>query len=613
MRSRPAAVLLAAGMAALFPATARAQGAQDGSAPEATVAQAREFMDRAEARLFELTVRAYRAGWVNLTFLTDDTDSMMADANDALLAATTELVRESRRFATVELPPDLARKLHLLPQLLDMPGPPDAGRRAELARIAAALGSKYGKLKYCPNSGPYKGKCLGQSEMAEAFSTTRDPAVLKDLWLGWHAQGPTLREEYARFVELANEGARDLGFADVGEVWRSRYDMPSEQMREEAHRVWEELRPLYLSLHAYVRGRLAKRYGSSLVPPGGMLPAHLLGDLWGQNWDGIYDLVAPPRQARAGDLSAALSRKRTRPVDMVRYGEGFYVSLGFPPLPNTFWKRSQFSRPRDREVVCHAQAWWIENPEDVRLLMCINVDARDFAIVHHELGHLYYSRSCKDQSFLFGSPAQDGFDEAIGDSIALSVTPAYLRQIGLSPGGSGGSEGDIPALLRQALYDVAFLPWGLLVDEWRWGVFSRDIGPDDYNSAWWRLRAEYEGVAPPAPRTDQDFDPGVKYHIPANIPYMRYFLASLFKYQFYRGMCRASGYVGPLHRCSFYGSKAAGEKLNAMLSLGRSRPWPEALRAFTGEEDIDASALLEYFAPLKAWLDEQNRGQKLGW
>ena len=612
MRSRPATALFAACATTLAPAFNWAEEAAATPTPAATVSEAHEFMDRAEARLFELGVRAGRAGWVNLTFLNDDTDAMVADANDALLAATTELVEASQRFQNLELPPDLDRKLRILPQLLDMPGPKDAGRRKELAQIAAALTSKYGKMKYCPPSGPYKGKCLGQSEMEKVFSTSRDPAVLEDLWLGWHAQGAALKGDYARFVELANEGARDLGFADVGELWRSRYDMPPEQMREEVNRLWEELRPFYLSLHAYVRGRLVKKYGPTVVPPSGLIPAHLLGNLWGQNWENIYALVAPP-QGRVEDLTKALLRRKTRPVDMVRYAEGFYVSLGFPPLQDTFWKRSQFSRPRDREVMCHAQSWWVENPEDARLLMCINVNAHDFLIVHHELGHLHYFQSYKDQSFLFQNWAQDGFDEAIGDTVALSVTPKYLRQIGLFSAKADGAETDMQALLRQALNDVAFLPWGLLVDEWRWGVFSGDISPADYDTVWWRLRADYEGVAPPVERTEQDFDPGAKWHIPSNTPYMRYFLAMLFKYQFYRGMCHLSGHVGPLHRCSFYGSKAAGEKFRAMLTLGRSRPWSEALRAFTGEEDVAAGALLEYYAPLRAWLDEQNRGQKLGW
>jgi len=570
-------------------------------------------MDQAEARLQELTVRLGRSGWVNNVFITDDTDALVAADTDALIAATTQLVMESQRFKDLALPPQLARKFYLLRQLLTLPGPTDAARRAELAQIATRLVSTYGKAKYCPQSGSYKGKCLGQSEMEKAFSTVRNPAVLKDLWLGWHASGRVLRDDYVRFVELANEGARAIGFADVGDLWSSKYDMPSEQMRKEVLQLWEEVRPLYLSLHAYVRTQLVKTYGPALVPPGGLLPAHLLGNVWGQEWDNIYELVAPPTLAKGEDLSAVLAKRKIHPIDMVRYGEGFYTSLGFPPLPDTFWKRSMFSRPRDREVVCHPQTWWVDDPGDVRLSMCINVTAHDFVIVHHELGHATHYRSFKDQPFLFQSPAQDGFDEAIGDTIALSITPTYLRQIGLFSGQQGAMDADIPTLLRQAMDNVAFLPFGLLVDEWRWGVFSGEITSGDYNAAWWRLRADYEGIAPPVPRTEQDFDPGAKWHIPSNTPYMRYFLAAVFKFQFYRGMCRLSGYVGPLHRCTFYGSKEAGEKFHAMLALGASRPWPEALRTFTGEDNIDASALLEYFAPLKAWLDEQNRGQKVGW
>jgi peptidyl-dipeptidase A len=345
-----------------------------------------------------------------------------------------------------------------------------------------------------------------------------------------------------------------------------------------------------------------------------MIRADLLGNIWGQEWGNIYDLVAPPRATESYDLTKLLQAKNLKPTDMVKYGENFFLSLGFQPLPKTFWERSMFTKPRDRDVVCHASAWDVDNKDDLRLKMCIQIRADDFITVHHELGHNFYQRAYNTQPMLFRNGANDGFHEAIGDTIALSITPDYLNKVGLLekvPPESGNEE--IALLLRRGLDKVAFLPFGLLIDEWRWKVFSGEITPANYNRTWWNLREQYQGIAPPVARSEKDFDPGAKYHVPANVPYARYFLADLLEFQFYRAMCRESGYTGPLYRCSFFGSKEAGKKLNAMLEMGQSRPWPDALEALTGQRKIDPSALMEYFAPLKEWLDEQNQEQRVGW
>ena len=245
--------------------------------------------------------------------------------------------------------------------------------------------------------------------------------------------------------------------------------------------------------------------------------------------------------------------------------------------------------------------------------MCIEINADDFVTVHHELGHNFYQRAYMNQPFLFKGGANDGFHEAIGDTIALSITPGYLKQIGLLD--SVPQTDDSGYLLREALDKVAFLPFGLLIDQWRWRVFDGEIKPANYNAAWWQMRAKYQGIFPPVARTEANFDPGAKFHVPANVPYTRYFLASILQFQFYRAMCREAGYTGPLHRCSFFDNKAAGAKLNAMLEMGQSKPWPDALETLTSEKRMDASALSDYFAPLKAWLDEQNKknNYQVGW
>jgi len=421
-----------------------------------------------------------------------------------------------------------------------------------------------------------------------------------------------MRKRFERFVELGNKGSREMGFQDAGALWRSKYDMPPDAFAKEVDRLWEQVRPLYLSLHAYVRAQLAKKYGKDLVPENGPIPAHLLGNIWSQEWSNVYPLLAPPENGSSYDLTEILRARKTEPREMVRYGERFFTSLGFAALPETFWKRSLFTKPADRDVVCHASAWDVDSENDLRIKMCIQITDEDFRTIHHELGHNFYQRAYNPQPPLFRDSANDGFHEAIGDTIALSVTPEYLKQIGLIETVPPPAA-DIGLLLNMALQKVSFLPFGLLVDKWRWGVFSGEIKPGDYNKSWWELRLKYQGIAPPGARSETDFDPGAKYHVPANVPYMRYFLADILQFQFHRALCRTAGVTGPLHRCSIYGNKAAGEKLAKMLEMGLSRPWPEALGTLTGEKQMDAGAILEYFAPLKAWLDEQNKANKIGW
>jgi peptidyl-dipeptidase A len=496
---------------------------------------------------------------------------------------------------------------------IGFPAPSNAAEQKELATISTSLAGDYGKGKWCPTAG-VDSKCLDITAIEHILATSHDPEELKNAWIGWHAIGAPMRQRYARLVELGNKGSRELGYSDVGGIWRSMYDMPPDQFTKETDRLWEQLRPLYESLHAYVRGQLAKKYGSALVPAKGLIPAQLLGNPWSQEWNNVYSLMDSPKPAQSYDLTKILQERHTDARGMVKYGEGFFTSLGFAPLPSTFWERSLFTKPRDREVICHASAWDVDSKEDLRVKMCIQITEEDFRVIHHELGHNFYQRAYENQPPLFQNSANDGFHEAVGDTIALSVTPEYLKKIGLIETVPASSE-DIDYLLQQALEKVAFLPFGLLVDKWRWEVFSGQVKPEQYNKAWWDLRLKYQGIVPPVQRTEADFDPGAKFHVPGNVPYMRYFLARILQFQFQRALCREAGYSGPLHRCSIYGNKAAGERLNKMLSMGASKPWPEALEVLTGDKQLDASALADYFAPLKTWLDQQNKKNNypVGW
>ena len=588
-------------LAAVLTLTTQAQSSKPADSP--TPDQAKHFLEFAEQHLLDLNIKASRASWVEENFITQDTEQIAADANEILNTAATKYAKDAHAYDLVKLPPELARKRLLLELAAGFPAPDDPKAQKELAQILSSLDADYGKGKWRPD--PNK-PCLDVTAVTKLMATSRDPEELKRAWLGWHAVGAPMRQRYARMVDLGDQGARQLGYSDVGALWRSNYDMPPDSFASEMDRLWEQLRPLYLSLHAYVRGQLVKKYGPNVVPPNGPIPAHLLGNIWAQEWNNVYDLMDSPKPAESYDLTKILVERHTDARGMVRYGENFFTSLGFAPLPETFWQRSLFTKPADRDVVCHASAWDIDAKDDLRIKVCVQITEEDFRTIHHELGHNFYQRAYSNQPPLFQNSANDGFHEAVGDTIALSVTPEYLKQISLITAVPPASS-DIDYLLQQALEKVAFLPFGLLIDKWRWEVFSGQVKPEDYNKAWWDLRLKYQGVAPPAARSEADFDPGAKFHVPANVPYARYFLARIYQFQFQRGLCKIAGYTGPLHRCSIYDNKAAGAKLNEMLSMGQSKPWPDALEVITGQRELDASALADYFAPLKTWLDAQNK------
>jgi peptidyl-dipeptidase A len=575
-------------------------------------AKAEVFVAQAEKELADLSTLGQRAQWINLTYITEDTDALAAEFGARGTQLSVRLAKGAAKFdGAPGLSAELRRKLDFLKQGIVLPAPDKPGAAEELNVIATRLQSQYGKGK-----GTLDGKPINGSDIEEAMGTVHDAEKLKEMWTSWHDNvGAPMRDDYARLVAIANEGAKELGYADVGAMWRSGYDMPADEFEREMDRLWMQVKPLYDQLHCYVRTKLHEHYGAKVQPATGPIRADLLGKMWAHEWANVYDLVAPKGVGDVGyDLTALLVAKGYDPIKMVKAGEGFYTSLGLPVLPATFWERSQFTKPRDREVVCHASAWDIDNIQDLRIKMCIKINADDFVTIHHELGHNYYQRAYNQQPFLFLNGAHDGFHEAIGDFIALSTTPEYLVQIGLLEASKvPTADKDIGLLLRQAMDKVAFLPFGLLMDKWRWGVFSGATRPADYQKDWTALRRRYQGVVPPAERPATAFDPGAKYHIPGNTPYARYFLARILQFQFYKAAAEQAGWKGPLHRCSFYGNKAVGERLNKMLAMGASKPWPDALEAFTGSRKMDGSAMLAYFQPLMAWLQEQNKGRQCGW
>ena len=574
---------------------------------------AADFVAMVEKELAEFGVEYARISWINSTYITDDTDALAAKYGAEATEMSVRYANEAAKYAQVQgLDPEVARKLDMLRTGIVMPAPVRDGAATELNEIATSLNSQYGKGK-----GMLNGKEISGSDIeAEMGNLERTPAELAEMWASWHDNvGGPMRDDYLRMIAIANEGSKELGFADLGTMWRSNYDMDADEFAAETERMWQEVKPLYMALHTYVRSKLNEKYGAEVQPATGPIRADLLGNMWAQEWGNIYPLVAPAGAGDIGyDLTDLLEKKGLDEIEMVKAGEQFFSSLGFEPLPQTFWERSLFVKPEDREVVCHASAWNVDNVDDLRIKMCIKQNADDFITIHHELGHNYYQRAYNEQDYLHLNGANDGFHEAIGDMVALSITPEYLVQIDmLEKEDVPSADKDIGLLLRQAMDKVAFLPFGLMVDRYRWGLFDGTIPTNQLNKGWNDLRLEYQGIMPPVARDETNFDAGAKYHIPGNVPYTRYFLARILQFQFFKAACDQAGWEGPLHRCSFYGNEEVGKNLNAMLEMGASKPWPDALEAFTGERRMSGKAMVEYFAPLKAWLDEQNQGMEQGW
>ena len=605
MTSMTSLLSLAAALAVATPAAAQTAAAQ-------TAADADKFVAAAEKEQLAFSTSKQQVDWINETYLTDDTNAIAALFATRESEMRVRQAKDAAKFAKVAgLSADTQRKIDTLRGNITLPAPTTAGAAAELATIATRLKAEYGAGK-----GTLDGKPINGSDIEAAMGSERDPAKLQEMWVSWHDNvGAPMRDDYVRLTDIANRGAKELGFKDAGAMWRSRYDMPADDFAKLTDRLWTEVKPLYDDLHCFTRTKLNEKYGDAVQPATGPIRADLLGNMWAQEWGNIYDVVAPKG---AGDIGYSLTDLLVShgydPIKMFKTGEGFYTSLGFDPLPKTFWDRSQIVKPRDREVVCHASAWDIDNQDDLRIKMCTKVNADDFVTIHHEMGHNFYQRAYKAQSTLYQNGANDGFHEAIGDFIALSVTPDYLVKLGLLDKSKvPGPDKDLGLLLRQAMDKVAFLPFGLLIDKWRWGVFSGEIAPANYEKGWNDLRLQYQGVVPPADRPANAFDPGAKFHIPGNTPYARYFLARLLQFQFYQAACKQAGWKGPLHRCSFYGNKKVGANLNKMLAMGASKPWPDALQVFTGSREIDGRALIAYFKPLVTWLEQQNKGRTCGW
>jgi len=632
--------LLALAVAAALAACGSAPQTVEPAAPAAAPAKtADQLAAEVNAAFAKFGPELASAEWLAATYINDDSARIAAATNERWLTMLNGFIEQAAAFDGQPMSADTARALMLLKLSSANPAPRDPVKLAELAQLRTRMEGAYGAGKYCTDPADAS-TCRNIGQLSQVLASSRDHDAQLQAWEGWHTVAPPMRADYQRFAELINEGAQGIGFKDAGELWRSGYDMDPADVVVEADRLWGQVQPLYEQLHCYTRGKLEQKYGER-GSVGGKLPAHLMGNLWQQDWGNLWAFLEPYPGEGSLDINSALKAQRDSayrsalgklggapgPAEIVAAGvqadleqatamtklaESFYVSLGMPALPDHFYTDSQLIKPRDREVVCHASAWPMDTVGKVRMKMCIEPTEEELTTIYHELGHIFYFLAYKDLPPLFQNGAHDGFHEAIGDTIVLSMTPQYLASIGLVKDAKVSERATINEQMRMALSKVAFMPFGLLIDRWRWGVFDGSITPENYNAAWWDLKAKYQGVAPATPRGEEFFDPGAKYHVPGNTPYTRYFFSHILQFQFYKALCDASGHTGPLHTCSFAGNSEAGRRFWAMLEKGASQPWQATMKELTGGESMDASAVLEYFAPLQAWLQEQNAGKSCG-
>ncbi|MEO8460321.1 MAG: M2 family metallopeptidase [Dokdonella sp.] len=606
-----------------------------------TAADARNFVEQMNTELKAQSIPAAAAEWVAETYITDDTQMLTARANERWLQWLSNETKKARAYEkTAGLDARDQRAIALLKLQTAMPAPKNPEHLTELTTLGSKLTAAYGSGKYCKDAND-PDSCRNLNQLSDMLAKTDNWDTALDAWAGWHKVGRGMLGDYQRFVELLNEGSRDLGYENAGVMWRAGYDMSPADFEKETDKLWGQVKPLYQQLQCYTRTKLDAKYPGKM-PSDGTIPAHITGNMWAQDWSNLYPMLQPYPGVGNLDVNAHLEAQRkaifddlktaahnpTDPLEiarldheadlknaiaMTRRAEDFYTSIGFPPLPKSFYEKSMLLRPRDRDALCHASAWPMNMDEDVRIKMCISASEEEQYTIYHEMGHIYYYLAYKGEWPIFQSGANDGFHEAIGDTVRLNITPAYLARIGLAGESGSDKQAMLNAQMKLALGKIAFLPFGLVIDKWRWGVFDGSIGKDDYNSGWWNLRRQYQGLSSPVAATPGDFDPGAKNHVPTNVPYMRYFLADILQFQFYRSLCKAAGHTGPLYTCSIYGNKKAGEQYWAMLGKGASQPWQKTLKEMTGQDHMDASAIIDYFAPLQTWLKQQNKGKTCGW
>ncbi|XP_059145136.1 angiotensin-converting enzyme-like [Physella acuta] len=574
-----------------------------------TLFEAFEFLKSYDKTAGQVRNQVSEADFTLKTNITDHNQKALVDAQMAKANFDLEQLKLALNFNLTGMPDIVQRQFKFI-KAIGPSAEPNQKKVQRLKEVQNDMETIYNTGKVCLKGS----QCVPlDPDISRLMATSSDYEKLLEAWKGWRdATGAKMKNKYAEYVSLLNDAVRASCYQDAGDYWRSWYE--SATFEQDVAELFAQIKPLYEQLHAHVRRHLKKKYGADKFPSTGHIPAHLLGNMWGQSWNYLLDLVLPYPGKPTLDVTAELKKQNYTVEKMFLTSEEFFTSLGLLPMVPQFWNKTMMVRPADgRDVMCQGYAQDFFNQQDFRIKMCTQINHEDLMTIHHEMGHVEYYMQYKDQPVIFREGANPGFHEAIGDAMTLSVqTPEHLHQIGLLAKVPNDTETDINFLMTIALQKIAFLPFGYLIDQWRWSVFRGDTKPDQYNKHWWDLRCRLQGLSSPVERSESDFDPGAKYHVPADVAYIRYFVSFVIQFQFHKAMCDAAGHRGPLHRCDIYNSKAAGTLFSSMMKLGQSKPWPDAMEVMTGQRKMDAGALLEYFRPLHEYLQQEN-GNDFGW
>ncbi|XP_071562887.1 angiotensin-converting enzyme-like [Temnothorax nylanderi] len=582
---------------------------------------AQQLLKNINARYAEWSNKQSITSWNYASNMTDENLAEKLRVSAEAANASKQIAQEVNAFPWRELDDEsIKRQFKKLGILGTAALPEDSYKEFEMT--ISKMENIYSTAKICDYKDKNKCDLALEPEITEKLMCSRDPEELKHIWIEWRkASGEKVKSLFPQYVELANTAARLNNFSDYAEYWMKDYE--AADFPEQIENQWQQLKPLYLQLHAYVRRELRKKYGEDIVSEDGPIPAHLLGNTWAQTWSNIADFTMPFPGKQLPDVTATLVEQGYNATSMFRLAENFFTSINLSAMPDTFWEKSILTKQKDVDMICHASAWDFYDGKDFRIKQCTRVNMEDLLTAHHEMGHVEYYLQYKNQPTVFKEGANPGFHEAVGDVISLSVsTPSHLKKIDLLKDDSTDQEALLNHLYVKSLDKIAFLPFAYMMDRWRWNVFQGKVTPDNYNCNWWSLAEEYQGIEPPVDRTEEDFDPGSKYHIIADVEYIRYYVSFVIQFQFHKALCTKAKEYDPnnpdtklLSQCDIYGNKDAGNLLKSMLELGSSKPWPDAMEKISGQRQMDAAGLLEYFKPLTDWLIKENKktNEYIGW
>ncbi|KAM6291936.1 angiotensin-converting enzyme 2 [Porphyrio hochstetteri] len=590
--------------------------------PQGVTQEAQRFLEDFNRRVEDISYESSIASWNYNTNITEENANKMNEADSKWSAFYDEASRNASSFPLASIQDDLTR---LQIQSLQDRGSSNLSpeKYERLSTVLSKMSTIYSTGTVCKTTEP--SECLVlEPGLDIIMANSTDYHERLWAWEGWRANvGRMMRPLYEEYVDLKNEIATLNNYSDYGDYWRANYeaDYPEnykysrDQLIKDVEKTFEQIKPLYQQLHAYVRHRLEQFYGPEFISSTGCLPAHLLGDMWGRFWTNLYPLTVPYPAKPNIDVTSTMVLKKWDAMKIFKAAETFFDSIGLYKMTEGFWNNSMLTEPTDnRKVVCHPTAWDL-GKGDYRIKMCTKVTMDDFLTAHHEMGHIEYDMAYSKQPYLLRGGANEGFHEAVGEIMSLSAaTPQHLKSLDLlEPTFQEDEETEINFLLKQALTIVGTMPFTYMLEKWRWMVFRGEITKEEWTKRWWEMKREIVGVVEPVLHDETYCDPAVLFHVSNDYSFIRYYTRTIYQFQFQEALCKAANHNGPLHTCDITNSTAAGTKLRELLELGRTKPWTQALENVTGEKYMNAAPLLHYFEPLYEWLQGNNSGRYIGW